>query len=230
MFAPSLKENEIQVPIIDPSETLHARQREEEEKLRKEQEEKLRKDQEDSVDGSQDTAGTEEETEQFPKLPFLVRVFNGNESDWVEPCIQHGCLFRRDGNTFAKTIYGKEVLLKNGDIVAFGTENHILSVLSVFYKEKEPVAEKKRENPSVGEVWRHHNGKDYQIITVAMNHGGQKQYVIYKEFKTDGPVWSRELDNFMGTKKGDSSVYRFELVGRAAVDFGTGETILVPSK
>ena len=210
MFAPSLKENEVQVPTIDPSETLYARQKQLEEEEKKQEEEKKR--------------------EELAKLPFLVRVYNGDESDWVEDAVQHKCLFRKDGNTFAKTIYGKEVLLKNGDIVAFGTENHILSVLSVFYKEKESVEEKKRENPSMGEVWRHHNGKDYQIITVAMNHGGQKQYVIYKEFKTDGPVWSRELDNFMGTKKGDASVFRFELVGRAAVDFGTGETILVPAK
>ena len=217
MIAPKVNENEVKVEAItDPEETL------------------LFKNQSEPMPWDELEKQVEKEAE---GIGFAAHYFTGDDasfSAWSKPFLDSGSICRENGKIVAKVnasdVQNSEALstveLDSGDIVlTYG--DAVISVRTLKFVPKSAPKKTERREPTVGDVWRHENGKDYQILSIAMNHGGQKSYVIYKEFGTAMPVWSREIENFMGKRK-ETGNFRFHLIGRAAVDFGTGEMILVP--
>lgn len=52
--------------------------------------------------------------------------------------------------------------------------------------------------PARGEVWRHHKGKDYRVLTLARMEADQKVVVVYEAVRGgEGIPWVRPVAEFM---------------------------------
>lgn len=63
----------------------------------------------------------------------------------------------------------------------------------------------------VGKKYRHFNGNEYLVFSVAKHSETQEPMVVYKQLYGDGGIWVRPLDMFMEKVERDGKVFnRFE--------------------
>lgn len=71
-----------------------------------------------------------------------------------------------------------------------------------------------------GQIWKHHKGDLYKIITLAKSKPNEENVVVYERQTDDHHsgwrVWTRSLDEFVGfTERGGQRIKRFELISES---------------
>lgn len=56
--------------------------------------------------------------------------------------------------------------------------------------------------PEAGDVWKHHTGREYDIVALAYDQNGEV-VVVHKSRQAGGETYTRSLSNFMGVMPGD---------------------------
>lgn len=136
--------------------------------------------------------------------------------DWVKALNEQNLVFTRNGLIYIRIDDGV-IPLNKGDVLILDKEtNKPITVLEQVMVTREKAIE--REEPLVGAIYEHANGKHYEILSVAIDHENSNIHrVIYRQVDGDGTVWSRTVDDFLGEidrEKYPSHPfkYRFQLV------------------